>query len=232
MCGRYSETGGVPTLERYFEARADLPNYRPRYNIAPTQDAPVVVVRDGARVLEWMRWGLIPFWAKDLKIGNRMINARAETVAEKPAFRRSFQRRRCLVAADGFYEWQRRQNAKQPFRFTLDPEQPIGFAGLWDRWENAGGESEADSSPETIQSYTIITTTPNATARTVHDRMPVILPREHYDRWLDPDFADSAPLLDLLRPYTASGMRCYPISRLINSPANDRPECIARSEVA
>ena len=224
MCGRYSETGGVPNLERHFGAPAKLPDYRPRYNIAPTQSAPVVVVDDGGRVIKRMRWGLIPFWAKDIKIGHRMINARAESVSEKPAYRRSFQRQRCVVAADGFYEWQRREHDKQPFRFTLDPEAPIGFAGLWDRWK------DPDSDFGELQSFTIITTTANSIARPVHDRMPVILPPETYERWLDPDLRDVGVLLAWLQPYATGAMRCYPISRLINSPANDRPECIDRSE--
>ncbi|MCB1056336.1 MAG: SOS response-associated peptidase, partial [Acidobacteria bacterium] len=165
-----------------------------------------------------MRWGLIPHWAKDPSIGNRLINARAETAAEKPAFRSSFSKRRCLVPADGFYEWQKTGGRKQPFYLQLKEHRPFAFAGLWARWKA--------SEDETVQSFTLLTTTPNEVAAKVHDRMPVILPPESYDRWLDPELHDREALEALLLPYPAEAMEAYPVSTLVNSPQNDDPRCI------
>ncbi len=168
-----------------------------------------------------MKWGLIPFWAKDPSIGNRMINARAESIAEKPAFRNAFQRRRCLVIADGFYEWRKEGKHKVPMRIILKTGQPFGFAGLWETWMSSEGAA--------IESCTIVTTTPNALMEPIHNRMPVILPREAETVWLDPGNADSAVLRELLVPYAAEGMEAYEVSALVNTPRNDVPEVLAQA---
>ena len=164
-----------------------------------------------------MRWGLIPFWAKDANIGYEMINARAETVAEKPAFRESFKSRRCLIPADGFYEWKKVGKAKQPFHFGMHDDSLFAFAGIWDRWKNPVGE--------VIETCSILTTTANALLADVHDRMPVIMPLGHYDLWLDPGFKNTGDLRELLRPYEPSLMRRYPVSTRVNLVKNDDPDC-------
>jgi putative SOS response-associated peptidase YedK len=220
MCGRFTQTAPIETIARRFgvsDLPAKLPAQAPRYNVAPTQQ--VIIVRDdGQRVLVPMRWGLIPSWAKDPAIGNRLINARAETLAEKPSFRTAFARRRCLIVADGFYEWQKQGAAKQPMRIVLKSREPFGFAGLWDRWRTPDGEE--------VLTCTIVTTTANELLKPIHDRMPVILPASAEARWLDPQQTDLAKLRDLLQPYPPEEMECYPVSRLVNSPAHDTPECI------
>jgi putative SOS response-associated peptidase YedK len=164
-----------------------------------------------------LRWGLIPSWADDPRIGNRLINARAETVATKPAFRRAFKERRCLLLVDGFFEWQRQARRKQPFYIRLCDGRPFAFAGLWEQWEGSEGT--------TVQSCTILTTTSNDLVGGIHHRMPVILSPTHYDRWLDPGLQEPAVLQPLLRPYPADEMTAYPVSPRVNSPANDSPEC-------
>ena len=199
----------------------DLP-YKPRFNIAPTQEV-LTVTNDGSENrAQFMKWGLIPFWAKDPSIGNRMINARAETVVEKPSFRQAFQKRRCLVIADGFYEWRRVPGSKTkiPMRIILKTAEPFGFAGLWERWKSPEGEW--------IRSCTIITTTPNALMEPIHNRMPVILSRESEAQWLDQSEEDVSVLRELLIPYSALEMDAYEVSSLVNSPKNDMPDVIAR----
>jgi putative SOS response-associated peptidase YedK len=213
MCGRYSLTTPVEGLRRLFEV-PELPNLAPRYNIAPSQDAPVVRLgQDGRRSLVLMRWGLIPSWAKEAKIGYRMINARAETVAEKPAFRAAFGRRRCLVAADGFYEWRTEGRAKQPYRITLEDGGPFAFAGLWERWRSPEGEI--------IESFTIVVTEANQHLRPIHDRMPVILDPADHDAWLDvaAELPDRA--LALLKPFPGERLSIYPVSARVNSPKHE-----------
>src|SRR5215216_3572508 len=179
MCGRYTLRTPVDTLAEAFEIEEYPSSIVPSYNIAPTQEVAAVVEEDEKRKLEMLRWGLIPSWAKDPAIGNKMINARAETLAEKPSFRTALKRRRCLVVADGFYEWKKTGGGKTPMYVQLKDGQPFGFAGLWEAWQ----------SPEDglIKTCTIITTTPNELLADIHDRMPVILPREAYDRWLAPE---------------------------------------------
>ncbi|MCG8547724.1 MAG: SOS response-associated peptidase [Alphaproteobacteria bacterium] len=211
MCGRYSLTTPIEGIRALFDIDA-LPNLAPRYNIAPTQ--PVVTVRaagdGGGRELAMMRWGLIPSWAKDPAIGSRMINARAETVAEKPAFRAAFRRRRCLIPADGFYEWEKRQDGKkQPWRITLEGGVVFAFAGLWESWLGADG-SEVDS-------CTIVTTVAAPAIAAIHPRMPVILDPTGYETWLtgEPDAAGA-----LLGPYGGS-LEAHPISTRINNVRND-----------
>jgi putative SOS response-associated peptidase YedK len=165
-----------------------------------------------------MRWGLIPFWAKDEAIGNRMINARCETLGEKPAFRTAFTKRRCLVLADGFYEWARDGSSKQPVRITMADREPFAFAGLWDRWTRPDATE--------VRSFTIVTTEPNALLTAVHNRMPVILNERDWDQWLDPKVMRPDDLRPLLRPFASEPMAFYPVDRLVNSPANDRPTCL------
>lgn len=219
MCGRFTLITPAEALAEQFQL-FEIPSLAPRYNIAPTQ--PVAAVRrvpgDGQRELVLLRWGLVPFWAKDPGIGARMINARSETVAEKPAFRAAFRRRRCLVPADGFYEWRRLERGKQPFYVRLRDERPFAFAGLWEHWE---GPDEA-----AIDSCTLLTTEPNDLIRPVHSRMPVILAPKDYDLWLDPGVQKAELLRPLLRPYPSEGMLAYPISTWVNKPKNDSPRCI------
>ncbi len=206
----------------------------PRYNIAPSQG--VLVARaapDGAREAAVLRWGLIPSWAKDADIGNRMINARAESVAEKPAFRAAFRARRCLILADGFYEWKSEAGGKQPYRITLADGGPFALAGLWERWAGPpgggaqGGEAHGGEAPrgETIESCTIVTTEANARLEEIHHRMPVILAPGAFDAWLDPD-TPGAQAQALLKPYPSEALAYYRVSPRLNSPANDDPALI------
>ena len=216
MCGRFTLRTPAHRLAEAFGVR-ELPNLRPRYNIAPSQD--VVAIRRAAegRELALLRWGLIPFWAKDAAIGNRMINARAETVAEKPAFRAAFRRRRCLIAADGFYEWRKTDGgAKQPYYIRLADDAPFAFAGLWERW--------APPDDDAVESCTLITTAANDLLKPIHDRMPVILAPSDHDAWLD---AEAPSAEALLRPYPADDMIAVPIGRLVNDPRSDEAACIA-----
>ena len=192
---------------------------QPNYNVAPTQEVPAVVAGNGGgeRRLEMLRWGLIPSWADDPGIGARMINARSETVAEKPSFRRAFKERRCLIPADGFYEWQKTNGGKQPHYIRMKNGRPFAFAGLWESWKGDGNE---------IRSCTILTTNPNDIAGEIHNRMPVILPPEGYEVWLYPDVRETDQLLSLLAPYPPSDMEAYPVSRRVNSPSNNEPSCV------
>ena len=225
MCGRFTLTDPDQDLTVQFNL-PEIPDLKPRYNIAPTQ--PVAAVRvaedaasaDGgvARELVQLRWGLIPFWAKDPAIGARMINARSETAAEKPAFRAAFKRRRCLVIADGFYEWQKQNGGKQPFFIHLEDGRPFAFAGLWEHWEGADGS--------VVESCTLLTTVPNDLLRPLHNRMPVILLPGDYELWLDPEVQQPDLLKPLLGPYLAGEMEAYPVSRWVNKPQNDDPRCI------
>jgi len=194
----------------------DIP---PRFNIAPSQPV-AVVANDGQNHLDFFVWGLIPSWAKDPQIGNRLINARAETLAEKPAFRAAFRRRRCLVLADGFYEWRQDpgQKSKTPLFIQLKSRQPFAFAGLWEIWHATDGSE--------IRSCTIITTQPNEMMAPIHNRMPVILSPEAYPLWLSAEEKDSNQLTQLLVPYPADQMTAYPVSKMVNSPHNDSPEII------
>ncbi len=219
MCGRYSLAIDYDALEDRFTLHGGLQMpLAPHYNIAPTQKVFTVVNEGPGNEARMMKWGLIPFWAKDPSIGNRMINAMAETVAEKPSFRQAYQKRRCLVIADGFYEWQKVPGGKTPMRIIVGGGEPFGFAGLWEMW----------TSPEQdlVYSCTIITTTPNELMAPIHSRMPVILPKEAEALWLDQD-TDPAVLKDLLVPYPGS-METYEVSTLINSPRNDTPDVLAR----
>ena len=217
MCGRYSLTAGTDELGDRFRFDGAGLTYAPSYNIAPSQMA-LTVKNDDARRASFMRWGLIPSWAKSPSLGNRMINARAETVAEKPSFRTALTRRRCLVLADGFYEWQRTEGSKRPMRITLKSREPFAFAGLWDTWRDPKGAI--------ITSCTIITTAANDLLSPVHDRMPVILPRDLESFWLDPHIQDHVALSDVLAPYPSAAMEAYEVSSLVNSPSNNGPEVL------
>lgn len=219
MCGRYTLTAPGDAIVEAFELEA-VPELSPRYNIAPTQEVAIVRKdrRTGKRQLERVRWGLVPSWAQDPSIGNRMINARSETAAEKPAFRSAFKRQRCLVVADGFYEWRKAADGtKQPFLIHLRDSRPFGIAGLWEHWEKGG---------EPFDSCALLTTGPNELMATIHDRMPVILPPEHFEIWLDPATSDRNTLEALLVPFDAAKMEAYPVSRIVNNPANDSPRCM------
>ena len=229
MCGRYSLTTAPEAMRRLFEF-AGLPNLGPRYNIAPTQAAPVVRKTADGRRLDLLRWGLIPPWAKDRSIASRLINARAETVAEKPAFRAAFRHRRCLVPADGFYEWRTEQGRKQPFRIGLKGGGPFAFAGLWESWTAPEGRGEdADAHLET---FTILTTEANEKLRAIHPRMPVILPGAAYEPWLDAAATPPEAALAWLCPYPAEPMAFYRVSTRVNNVRNDDPDCIAPLERA
>ena len=216
MCGRYTLKSDGRRVAAAF-GLAEFPDLAERYNIAPTQNVPVVLEEDG-RKLEAMHWGLIPSWSKDPSIGARMINARAETVADKPSYRSAFKRRRCLIPADGFYEWKKTEGGKEPYHLRLKNCSPFGIAGLWESWSMEGGEE--------LRSATIITTEPNEIAAKVHNRMPVILPLDMYDVWLDPENDDREELLSMLVPYPAEEMEAYAVSRSVNRPANDYPEVL------
>lgn len=219
MCGRFTQTATPTAIAQQFGVH-HFPLLKPRYNIAPSQ--PVAAIRldpeTTTRQLVLLRWGLIPSWAKDPKIGFQCINAKAETVAEKPSFRAAFRKRRCLVIATGFYEWQVRGQTKHPMWIGLQSRQPFAFAGVWEQWQPPEGEA--------IESCTILTTEPNELLRPIHDRMPVILPADTYEHWLDPTVQDVNFLQALLRPYPSEELMAYPVSTLVNNPRHDVPECL------
>lgn len=249
MCGRFSLSSSAEMIGRLFDVDAvPAELLGPRYNVAPTQ--PVLVLRgrlepepstarqpaEGsggaearsktpafARELTLMRWGLVPSWAKDLDIGVRLINARSETAAEKPAFRAAFKRRRCLVPADGFYEWRKLDGRKQPYHIRMADGAPFAIAGLWERWEPADGS--------VLESCTLLTTEANARVRPLHDRMPVILSPEDWQLWLDPEFEQAELLQPLLRPFDPAAMATQAVSSYVNSPRNEGPDCLIPVEV-
>ena len=218
MCGRFSNKLSWREIVSFYRLTLAPDNtaYAPRYNVAPSQSIPVLRTVDGERELVVMRWGLIPHWAKDPAIGNKLINARAETVAEKPSFRSAFRRRRCLIPASGFYEWQKTTGGtRQPWYIRLASGEPLSLAGLWEQWQPPGGDR--------IESCTIITTAANELLAPIHHRMPVILSAADHDAWLDPAAPSPGALL---RSYEAEKMTAYPIGRLVNDPRNDDPACI------
>ena len=219
MCGRFALIVDASVLAEVFEVEPPL-DLKPRYNIAPTQTVPVVRMGSKSeRELASTRWGLIPSWAKDAKMGARMINARAETVAEKPSFRSAVKSRRCLVPASGFYEWVKTDGGKRPYFVRFEDGRPFAFAGLWERW------SKGDGGP--VDTCTVITTTPNELMEHLHHRMPVILPEDVYDEWLEPTPLAPDRLTNILVPHSPEGMQAYPVSTFVNKPANDGPECLA-----
>lgn len=219
MCGRYTLSSKGDEVALLFDLQ-EIPQLPLRYNIAPTQETAVVrVERPGEpRRLDLLRWGLIPYWAKEAGIGNRMINARSESVAEKPAYRWSFRRKRCLIPTNGFYEWKKEGKAKQPYMIRRKDAKPFAFAGLWDRWQ--------DPERGPLDTFTILTTDANELIRPLHDRMPVILAPTDFDLWLDPAVEDRERLEPLLVPFDSQQMETYPVSRTVNNPVNDVAECV------
>lgn len=235
MCGRYTLTDPGQELIRHFQLTGLPADYRPRFNIAPTQPVLAIVYSHGQRRAGTLRWGLVPGWAKDPSVASRLINARAETVAEKPAFRHALRRRRCLIPADGFYEWQQRGGRKQPMRIVRRDGGLFAFAGLWESWRppaNATSRPTGTDAPHdsadgnVLYTCTIITTEANDSLRAIHDRMPVILPPEAYDLWLDREVDDPSALLPVLRPRPDDELVAYEVSTLVNNVRNDAPDCI------
>lgn len=220
MCGRFTLTADPSDLQAAFKwvnfGNAEL---SPRFNIAPTQPIPVIT-NTGTNKLDFFTWGLVPFWAKDPSLGSRMINARAETLSEKPSFKNAFKRRRCLILADGFYEWQKipGENVKTPTYIHMKDNRPFAFAGLWEEWNDPDGSQ--------ILSATIITTEPNELIKPIHNRMPVILPEPSYEKWLTPGEVNPQETSNLLRPLESSLMKLHHVSRIVNNPRNDQPECV------
>jgi putative SOS response-associated peptidase YedK len=219
MCGRYRLSRRKQLIEEHFDCDPWEGDWTPRYNIAPTQPVPVIRQhpKEPVRQITPMRWGLIPNWARDASIASGTINAKSETAATKPAFRDPLKFRRCLIPADAFYEWKRTGTSKQPFCFEVKDGKLFAFAGLWDGWKDASGNW--------VKTCSILTTTPNAMASTIHNRMPVILDPGSYDLWLDPGMQNVAAISELLKPYDARLMRYYPVSSRINHVANDDEEC-------
>lgn len=222
MCGRFTQRQPAARLKKEFSVE-EVPEVEARYNIAPTQTILGVRQTSDGREMSFLKWGLIPSWAKDSSMGAKLINARSETVTEKPSFREAFKRRRCIIPADGFYEWQITGGRKRPFFFRMRNDRPFGFAGLWDKWKNEDGKI--------IESCTIITTEANEVLGTVHDRMPVILAPEDYELWLDDDFRKGSLRQELLRPYPAAEMESYAVSASINSPHSQGAKLIGRVAV-
>ena len=222
MCGRFTLTVDPAELKDVFGDFIFPIQFAPRFNIAPSQPL-LAIPNDGKNKADFFLWGLIPSWAKDPGIAHKLINARGETIAEKPSFRGSFKYKRCLILADGFYEWKIQEGAKTktPYYIHMKDHQPFAFAGLWDEWNSPNGDM--------LRTCTIITTEPNELMSTLHNRMPVILDKTNYAAWLDA--APQAPesLLPLIQPFPADRMSAYPVSTLVNSPGNDRAECVIPS---
>ncbi|MCE5268026.1 MAG: SOS response-associated peptidase [Planctomycetaceae bacterium] len=234
MCGRFTLRTSASEIAKQFGV-LDVAPSAPRFNIAPTQAVPVVRVApevalaphppesgEPRRELVGLRWGLVPSWAKDPQVGSRLINARAETAASKPAFRAAMRRRRCLMLADGFYEWRREGQAKQPYFIRLRDDRPFAFAALWEAWEGPDHSL--------LETCALLTTEANELLRPIHDRMPAILPPESYRPWLNHALDDPRPLVSLLAPYPSSEMDAYPVARTVNDPANESPRCVDPKE--
>lgn len=217
MCGRFSRKATLQAIVDEFEIDEVNGTFEPSYNVAPGQEI-AVLLKDESRKLGLLKWGLIPSWSKDPKIGNRMINARAETLADKPSFKHPLRQKRCLIVADGFFEWRKEGKQKIPMYIFLKDQKPFVFAGLWDTWTSPEGKK--------ISTCTIITTEPNEFMKKIHNRMPVILPKEYIDTWLDRSIENEQQVLPLLKPYPEKEMDAYEVSRVVNSPKNNSPECI------
>jgi putative SOS response-associated peptidase YedK len=222
MCGRFARYSLSPELERYFNAHRASFDLQPSYNVAPTQEIPVIVAQEDGRHIKKRHWGLVPFWAKDISIGARLINARVETVASKPAFRAAFKQRRCLIPADGFYEWFGKAGNKQPYFFHLPSGESFAFAGLYEIWE----DKEAPPDSGSYKSCTIITTEASDSVKDIHNRMPLILKPEAYDEWLDPSNKEPAKFGELLKSKYVNELERYPVSKLVNQVGNNTPECM------
>jgi putative SOS response-associated peptidase YedK len=224
MCGRFTITVSIADLMlRYFIATASLPSYQPRYNAAPLQMIPAVIHDGRQNRLGQLRWGLVPSWAKDERMAGKMINARAETLLQKPSFKHLISRKRCVIPADSFYEWKRAGGKKQPMRIMMKDGRVFSLAGLYDIWTNP-------ATGEKLGTFTMITTSPNELVAEIHSRMPVILDREGEAMWLDRSNTDGEALMELLRPYPAQEMKAYAVSPIVGNVKNDGPECIAETE--
>jgi putative SOS response-associated peptidase YedK len=217
MCGRFAQFSSLEKLIKYFHVDTVTCDVSARYNIAPTQEI-LAIIHHNENRLGKLHWGLVPSWAKDLAMGAKLINARIETVAQKPSFRAAFKRHRCLIPADGFYEWKGEKGHKEPWFISLPKMEPFAFAGLWETWKTREGN--------TYHSCTIITTAASASVFNIHDRMPVILKPDVYETWLDPENHDIEKLQSILYDYQVLEFRCYPVSKLVNSVKNDRMQCI------
>jgi putative SOS response-associated peptidase YedK len=221
MCGRFTLRASPRVIAEQFEL-FESPDFEPRYNIAPSQAVAAVRVQvevePPRRELVFLRWGLIPSWADDASIGNRLINARAETASVKPAFRQAFARRRCLIVADGFYEWQKQGRERRPYWIRMRDDRPFAFAGLWEAWEGADHSY--------VESCTVLTTEANELMRALHDRMPVIVAPADYGRWLSPA-SHTSELAALLRPFPSEPLEAIRVGPRVNRPAHEGPDCIA-----
>lgn len=218
MCGRYTLTVPLDNLVEAFQVSPPDFGFSPRYNIAPTQKVPVVAQDDRGRRMGLLQWGLVPSWADDPSMGSRLINARSETVAEKPSFRSAFRRRRCLVPADGFFEWKKEEGGKTPFWIHREDRGAFGFAGLWEKWEPREGQA--------LYTFTILTASATPELRDIHPRMPVILPRGQWEAWLDQG-TEAEALGEILKCYRGPHLSAVPVSSRVNSPRHDDPACIA-----
>lgn len=225
MCGRFTQKAEPELIGKEFHVKISQNNlFKPCYNIAPTQIIPAVFEFEGERIINGLKWGLIPHWSKDDSFASKLINARAETLAEKPSFRDAFKKHRCIIPASGFYEWDKKSpGAKQPFYFYLKDKEVFGFAGLWEEWLDK-------ETGEMIETCTIITTEANGVLEPIHDRMPVILKPKNYEQWLDEKQKDTDKLQKLLVPYPSDEMTSHEVSRAVNSPASDSPELIENSK--
>ena len=221
MCGRFTQERSSSELAEIFEAEDLAELEGDRFNVAPTDEANVIVQRSERRAVTRYRWGLIPHWADDPRIGSKMFNARAETLARSPAFRDAFARKRCLVPVDSFYEWRREGNLRVPFRVVRDDGRPLTLAGLWAGWRD-------DDTGEIRRTFTIVTSGPNSLMRPIHNRMPVVVPPEAWERWLDPSLSNPAQLQGLLEPIEDDHLEAYEVSRLVNNVRNDGPDLIER----
>jgi len=219
MCGRFVQNFTFETLQQKFNVRAKDHSIVPNFNVAPTQEIFTIIKHDNENNLEKIHWGLVPFWAKDVSIGSRMINARAETVASKPSFRNAFKKRRCLIPAGGFYEWKGEKGHKQPYYITIPSGEPFAFAGLWESWTDKDDES-------VYKSCTIITTAASKSVVELHNRMPVILDPKVYDQWLDVEIQNSKVLESILKDGIVHDMKYHPVSSFVNSVKNNDPNCI------
>jgi putative SOS response-associated peptidase YedK len=219
MCGRFTQERPTSELAGIFMAEDLAADPGGRFNVAPTDEAAVVVQREDRRAIKACRWGLIPHWAESARVGNRMFNARAETLTTSPVFRDAFRKRRCLVPVDSFYEWRREGKARQPFRIVRSDGRPLALAGLWAGWRDPETE-------EVRRTFTIVTTAPNDLMRPIHDRMPVVVAPEAWDRWLDPELPDLGELQGLLVPAPDGGLEIYPVSRAVNDVRNQGPQLI------
>ena len=221
MCGRFVQYSPLQTIQQILDVGTVSFEVIPNYNVAPTQKIITVIKHNNENKLEKLHWGLVPFWAKDISIGSRMINARAETVSQKPSFRNAFRKRRCLIPADGFYEWKGEKGNKQPYYVAIPSGEPFAFAGLWETW------TDKETGEESVyKSCTIITTAASESIREIHHRMPVILDPKFHEKWLNAEIQDPKALQVIINDGIIHDMKYYPVSKLVNSVKNNDPNCI------